>query len=274
MSAPPTVVVFCWGGEREYTLAHAKTVQDMIRRHCAEPVRFVAISDEPPIDGLEVMPMPEGAKALAHLKTPEGDRFPSSYRRLWLFSDEARCLGERILLTDIDVVATGDWSPFWQSGADFVGWRPVEQWGRGPNRLAGGMWLLRTGTRPEVYDRFVRDPAACIAEARAADYRGSDQAWISYCLARSAEVWPAGAGIGSIRHLAKGHPQGRTFSPGRLRVVHFNGRDKPWHASVQAKHRWVAQHWGPPSSPGREMPRGMGTAAAGRHSLHRRRARR
>lgn len=253
-----TIVTWVWRGERAYSLEHAATLAATIRRHTVAPFRFIAIADEPrPVDGVEVLETPPGARELAAYKTPEGQRFPSSYRRLWLFSREAaELLGPgSILLTDVDAIATGDWAPLFEhlEGRDFVGWRPRQVWGRvGEARIAGGMWLLRSGALQHVFDNFVASPAAAIRAARAAGFRGSDQAYLSHQLARSAYVWPANAGVYSIRDLLPRNDRGRVIGrrrwdapPPDARVVHFNGpaQMKPWAPEILNDHPWVADHW-------------------------------
>lgn len=227
-----------------------------IRRHATFPYRFVAIVDHASAKGeagpnVDVVVEPVSARPLTRHVSPEGGRFPSSYRRLWLFSEAARELGPRILLTDVDAVAVGDLAPLLELPDDFVGWRPRMVWGE-KKRLAGGMWLLRTGTRPHVYEGF--NGAAAIKRARAAGFRGSDQAWISYCLADKATVWPAGAGVYSVRDWMErdklGKPLARSEQPDVVRalprdarIVHFNGPSKAWHAEFRAKHPWITDHW-------------------------------
>lgn len=239
-----TIVTWLWRGERDYRAEHAAVLARMLARHMTAPYRLVAIADpgiEGDFGGADVMRTPEAALALADLRTPEGPRFPSSYRRLWMFSDEARCLGERVLLTDVDVVVTGDWAPLAAVDADFVGWRPMQQWGTA-RRLGGGLWLLRTGSRTEVYDRFAGEDS--IREARAAGHRGSDQAWISHCLAETAAVWPWDAGIYSIRDMTWGAGKRETDAPpADARIVQFNGPVKPWDREAQEKHPWVTEYW-------------------------------
>jgi hypothetical protein len=253
-----TVVTWVWRGERAYDLSHAAALATTIRRHYPHPLRFVAISDEPRpvVDTIEVMQTPPAARELASLKTPEKANFPSSYRRLWLFSEEAaRLFPGRVLLTDVDAVATGNWAPLLNvaGNPDFVGWKPRQKWG-GEGRVAGGMWLLRTGTRTGVYEDFVVNPARAIEAARAAGFRGSDQAWLSYKLAATAPVWAAGSGVYSVRDFLERDANGRpvrhgtiqrTTLPSDARVVHFNGHVKPWHAEARRLHPWLSEHWPP-----------------------------
>jgi hypothetical protein len=254
-----TVVTFVWPGPRGCLLEHASILGAMVRRH-APGARVVAIADQPgPCPGVEVIRTPPAALAMARLESPEGARFPSSYRRLWLFSLEAReVLGaDRILLTDVDAVVVRDLSPLVDEHVDpFIGWRPRMVWGRaGEARLAGGMWALDLDTHTDVWYEFARDPEKAIARARAAGFRGSDQAWLSFKLAKTAPVWPAGSGVYSIRDfLERDRHSGRPVRGGQLdanvlpadaRVVHLNGprHFKPWSPEARARFPWVREHW-------------------------------
>jgi hypothetical protein len=177
---------------------------------------------------VEILKTPPAALELAKLRSPHGPRYPSCYRRLWLFSDEARALGERILLLDVDLVVTGDLTSLVYRDEDFEGWKPSTVCGSRRIRLAGGTWLLRTGTRTCVYDDF--KGAASIAKASSAGYGGSDQAWISYCLADEAASWRDG--LASVRDTHG------NLAPGAA-IMHFNGPVKPWNSTEQ----WVRDAW-------------------------------
>lgn len=228
-----TVVCWMWRGERKYLPVHVNALHKMVRKHLTVPHRFVCIADT--LDGfapgIEVMPMPEGAVRLAAMRSPEGANMPSCYRRLWLFSEEARRLGDRVLLTDIDAIITGNIDHLVARTETFVGWRPIVDWGN-KERVAGGMYLMTTGAHTEVYDDFNK---SAIGEARAAGYRGSDQAWISYKLGKTAATWAESDGIYALSDFK----QSETPPPDAL-VIHFCGHTKPWHVGVP---KWVRAHY-------------------------------
>jgi hypothetical protein len=96
------------------------------------------------------------------------------------------------------------------------------------------MYLMETGSHPQVWEDF--DPKAGPAAARAAGYRGSDQAWISYTLAGKVPIWGDDEGIYSVRDVK---PKG-AHPPPWARLIHFNGDTKPW---SPAAGRWVARSW-------------------------------
>lgn len=233
-----TVVTWLWPGvgPRRFEPAHVEATASNIRRHLRLPHRFVCIADDPSgfpsHSACEVIETPPGARRVAHIVSPEGTRFPACYRRLWLFSAEAEAIGSRFLAIDIDLVATGDLARIAAAPGDFVGWRPRAGWGN-RDRYGGGLYLLDAGARRQVWDRFEGAPS--ILAARAAGFRGSDQAWISYVLGPAERVWPSDVGIYSIRDLANG----RRPLPADARLVQFNGPVKPWGSPLA----WVREHW-------------------------------
>lgn len=229
-----SVVCFLWAGNRDFRPVHVNVLARMVRRHLPEPHRFICITDETEgfDSGVEVMKTPAACAALAHLRTPEKLHFPSCHRRLWMFSEEAKCLGERVLLLDIDLVVVRDLRPIFDMPQEFVGWRPYRDWGA-QLRFGGGIYLLTPGTRTKVWDDFKGAPS--IAEARAAGFRGSDQAWISYKLGLDEAYWGREAGIYSIRDM-KGT---ETKLPADARLVQMNGPTKPWGSRLP----WVVENW-------------------------------
>lgn len=258
-----SVVCYLWKGPRAFLPAYVNTLQRMVRHYLPDPHRFICVTDytEGFSKDVEVLPMPAAAQKVAHLRTPEREDFPSSYRRLWTFSSEARRLGDRVLLLDIDCIVVGDMRPLFRIHADFVGWRVSSPPG-GPPRFGGGTWMLRTGSRLAVWERFIANPVGCIATARSVGYRGSDQAWISYCLAGS-PTWPEPSGIYRSRDYLRASriptrvpvysTLGRRIR-GRFRQVyaeaqvppgaillHMNGHEKPWSSSDAV----TRQHWRP-----------------------------
>lgn len=237
-----TICTWLWDDgsarSKSFAPAHVNALRKMIARNLPEPHRFVCIADS--AEGfdpeVEVMPTPEAAKRLGELRSPEGGRFPSCYRRLWMFSEEARVLGERVLLIDIDLVVVADITPIFKPENEFVGWRPFRDWGN-QCRFGGGIYLLTPGSRTQVWNDFTGPKS--IAAARAAGYRGSDQAWISYKLSKSDPYWDRESGIFSIRDFRTEQDK----LPADARLVQMNGPIKPWMPEAQ-RIPWIRQHWG------------------------------
>lgn len=239
-----SIITWLWSGNREYLPEHVKILGNSLRKHMSFPYRFIVIADDTVGDfgDAEVIKTPENALRLSNIGSPEcrgkitKGIFPSCYRRLWLFSEEAKTLGNRIINTDVDCVVTDDWLPLIQHDHSFVGWQPEQRWGT-EKRVAGGMWMLNTGSYCEVYEDFIKDPILAIKLAREAGYRGSDQAWLSYKLASKVSVWPPDAGIISIRDL-----KNKCSIPASTRVVHFNGSHKPWDKISISQHSWLTNY--------------------------------
>lgn len=256
-----SIVCYLWRGSRDFKPAYTGPLARMARRYLSAPHRFLCVTDLPAAefpDEVEVLAMPAAARALLALRNPGGDKFPSSYPRLWSFSPEARALlGARILQIDVDCMIVAPIDQLLEQSHDFVGWRLPAPPG-GPQRVAGGTWLHRTGTRERVWEEFTSNPQAAIDRAAAAGYRGSDQAWLSYCLAPSAHVWPEPSGIVCAqdyrRHnrpvrraphsrpyrLNVQRPPAQALPPGTA-ILHMNGKAKPW--SVDD---WITRkYWSP-----------------------------
>lgn len=233
-----SIVTWLWTGtglgDRPYAPEHVNTLRRAVARQLSLPHRFVCVADS--AEGfdpeVEVFLTPPEARAIGELRSPEGGRFPSCYRRLWNFSEGAKALGDRLFCIDIDGIPTKPWDPFFTRTEDFVGWRPYRDWGR-KLRFGGGTYLLKAGTRTRVWTDFTGQPS--IAKARAAGFRGSDQAWISYCLGGREPYYGKDVGIYSIRDM-----KGREHKlPSDARLVHFNGPSKPWTSKLP----WVSEHW-------------------------------
>jgi hypothetical protein len=189
------------------------------------PHRFICVTDiqEGFSAEVEVLPMPKAAERVGSLEAPQGPQFPSSYRRLWCFSEEAKILGERILLLDIDAMVLKDPGPLLEIDADFVGWKPMSIWGN-EARIGGGTWLLKTGTIPWLWDNFIKSPAAMIKITRTLGWNGSDQAIMSRFLHNKYPTWKQFCGIyGSQDGVFEWEKP-----PQDAIVVHFNGDGKPW----------------------------------------------
>lgn len=235
-----SIVVYLWRGEdprRVFLPEHVNSLRAAVQRTLSIAHRFICVSDESAglAGNVEWIRTPAAAARLGEIRTIEGQRFPSCYRRLWTFSSEAAAaIGGRIMVLDIDLVPLRDFAHLFRRQEPFVGWRPLAKWGT-HDRIGGGMYLMDAGAHPEVFDRFTDDPRARQQEARRAGYRGSDQAWISYCLGSKVPVWSDQEGIYSIRDMKDGSEP----LPADACLVQFNGSVKPW----QSKLAWVRSNW-------------------------------
>lgn len=234
-----TVCCWLWQDDhamrgRAFAPEHVNQLQRCLARHMPSAFRFVCIADRSDgfANNVEFMETPKAAKLAGVTRTPEGPHFPSCYRRLWNFSEEAKVLGDRVLCIDIDLVAVRSLERIFARQEEFVGWRPYRDWGQ-PLRFGGGIYLLTPGARTSVWTDFKGEESA--RDARHAGFRGSDQAWISYKLANREKYWDKTAGIYSVRDLDK-----TTLAlPTDAALVQFNGHTKPWQCTVG----WVMSNW-------------------------------
>lgn len=233
-----SVVVFKWkkpGYRSTFLGRHVNTMRSMVARHYPEPHRFICVTDDPEgIEaGIEIVPLWSDHEKIANPTWPQG---PSCYRRLKLFArDAAETFGERIVQVDLDMVFTADLRPLWERPEPFV------IWGTGNARipLCASMLMLRAGSLPQIWDRF--DPAASPGIANRAGYRGSDQGWISYCLAGRAATWTKADGVYSYRDHVLRENRGQLYP--NARAVIFHGIPDPWDRAAQLKSPWILEHY-------------------------------
>jgi hypothetical protein len=217
---------------RKFRAKHVNVLYAMVARWYPREFRFICITDDAKdLDPrIEAMPMPV---RFDDIKSPHGERFPSCYCRLWSFSREAVVLGERILSLDIDCVILGDIRPLVDRDEDFVGWCDKRfGWGK----IAGGVYLLRTGTHPYIWEDF--DPLVSPTQAAAAGNRGSDQGWMSFKMYPPPGKWSNDDGLMKIN-----------WTPARSRqapaacMVFTSGAYPPWSKEQKKKYPWLKEHW-------------------------------
>ncbi len=258
------------GSARSFGAEHVNILRGMIARHYPEPHKLLCLTDD--TNGLdkriEALPMPD--TKLEHLLSPmrprrkprgvRGSRewrhrrrvirpssepvspvlpavehhFPACYRRLWLFSDAACSLGERIVLLDVDVVIVSSLLPLVQQDADFIGWTaPRFGW----HKIAGGAWLLRTGTHTQVWTQFDANTSPQVAFE--AGFHGSDQAWLSYMLYPPKATWTPTDGLLKINWT----PAGAAAPPPHARMLFTAGNRPPWHGPTRMQYPWLKEHY-------------------------------
>jgi hypothetical protein len=238
MSEPLTFVSWRWTPKHGYRSTFAPetvySLREMIRRHYARPHRFVCVTDQPEkLKGIETIKMwPD----LCDLPSPIGHTYPSCYRRLKVFAPEAGSVfGERLVSIDLDTVIVGDMVPLFDRPEDFVIWGESDFPRTTP--YCGSLWMLKTGTRPQVWTEFDRKSSP--KRAWQAGCRGSDQGWISFILGPHEATWTRADGVYSYRkHIATNN----NHLPQDARVVAFHGKVDPWQYRTQ-QIPWVAAHY-------------------------------
>lgn len=263
-------VVWKWTdprGHRVFSSTHVNVLARAIQRYYRHPHRFICVTDDSEGLAPEIVHLPMPRTGFEHLLNPSerpprhqvviparrvgrrmvGEQirpakaskpFPSCYRRLWNFSEEAReLLGPRIFALDIDVIVVADLTPLVRRPGSFVGW--VDErfaW----NKVAGGAYMLATGAHTDVWREF--DPEQSPAIAAAAGHHGSDQAWMSHKLHDAvprSQHWSERDGLIKLKwtdHRDQGPPPS-------ARLVFTSGDAPPWDPGVQRRYPWIQEYW-------------------------------
>jgi hypothetical protein len=239
------IVCWKWRPKPGYRSSYGPETVNVLRRMVARNLRllhrFSCITDDPTGIDPEVRVIPLW-DTFADIPSPAGAHNPSCYRRLRMFSLEAReLIGERIVSMDLDTVVTGDLTPLFDRDDDFVIWggQSVQPRLKVPFCwYNGSLMMLRAGTRTQVWTKF--DPRTSPQQAHRANARGSDQGWISYCLGNREAIWTERDGVLSFRnHVAvNGHRL-----PVGARIVAFHGRNDPWQAETQRVSPWIKEYY-------------------------------
>lgn len=236
--------VVCWkwvspiGYRSAFTHVQVNNLYKMVSRQYKKPFEFVCITDNDRLldSAIRVIPL-QTIEKFAHLPSPHGGVNPACYRRLVMYSEEAReLIGERFVSMDLDVVLVNDVTPIWdRPEVDFMIWGETLR--RTPYN--GSMQLMTAGARKQVYERF--NPDTSPQEARRAGFDGSDQAWISYVLGPHEKRWTKDDGVFSFRLHVR--PQGGKMPKG-ARIIFFEGQVDPWSPIAKKMCPWIEEHWG------------------------------
>lgn len=236
MSDPLCFVTWRWTPPKNYRSTFGPetvfALREMVARHYSKPHRFVCVTDQPEaLPGIETIRLwPD----LSDLPSPFGHSYPSCYRRLKVFAPDAgELFGPRLVSIDLDMVIVGNIEPLFDRDDEFIAWGESDFKAQ---KFCGSIWMLKTGTRPQVWTEF--DPKTSPARARAAGCRGSDQAWLSYMLPNAA-TWGKKDGVYSYR---KDIAFNRNKLPLNAKVVAFHGKQDPWGPRAQ-NIDWVKAHY-------------------------------
>lgn len=261
----------CWKwtdprGHRLFSSSHVNVLARSIARNFPDPHRFICVTDDSEGLAPEVVHVPMPVTGFEHLLNPSerpryevfmpgrrmGARyhppfqrtvpakpFPSCYRRLWVFSEEAReLLGDRVFCLDVDTVVLRDLRPLVNRPGSFVGWVDHERFAW--KKVAGGAYMLTTGAHPEIWKDF--DAQASPAIAAEAGYHGSDQAWMSYRLHDSVpyeQHWQGTRdGLWKLKWIRHGERP-----PAAARLIFTSGDCPPWDPALQRRYPWITEHW-------------------------------
>lgn len=230
----------CWkwtppaGYRTKFLPEHVHTLYSMLGRHYTKPFKLICVTDDwrGLSKDIEVVPIWE---MKGNPQSPHGGMSPNCYRRLRAFAPEAKqWFGDRFVSIDLDVVITDLIDPLFDRKDQFVIWEGTAK----GSIYNGTMFMLETGTRPQVWNSF--DPVESPRLTLAAGMRGSDQAWIQYCLPGEATWTAADDYVYSYhRHIIR--TDGRM--PRRARIVSFAGNQDPWDPDIQRTYEWVRNNY-------------------------------
>lgn len=223
----------------------------MVRRNLTLPHRLACATDTPKgIDSsIEILPLP--AMAVSASRWPSSKGLPQCFRRLDLWRHDAGdTYGGRVVSMDLDCVVTASLDQLFDRPEDVV----MVRGQLGKAVYNGSMLLLKTGARPEVYERI-----APLEIERASEwYLGSDQAWLSYVLSSNEATWTENDGVyrWSVRqfpapvknrqnlvHSRKAFPNQMADPkpPENMRVLFFPGAYKP--REMRSAYPFIAEHY-------------------------------
>ena len=224
-----TVVTYLWG--HKYRPEHVQQLAASVKRWLTLSHRFVCVTNQR-VDGVETMPDP----------APQYGR--RCYRRLWLFSDQAKALGDVVLHLDLDVVICGPLDPLMDRAGDFTIYKAGSIASRGYS-LNPSVFRVRTGTQTDIWTRFIKAPEKLSTDANDDGFWGSDQAVISH-LRRDVPVDTYGDadGVVSFRRIRS---ERLTELPAGTRIVSFHGKRNPFEPEIQAAHPWIQACWAVPA---------------------------
>lgn len=236
-----TIVSWRWTDgkcDRRFDPEFVNVHRAMIARNLKQEHRYVCITDNP--DGIEGETYPLWDD-LSSLYSLVGRELPSCYKRLKIFDGATtRAMGiadgERVVSVDLDVVITGQLDPLFDRPENFVGWKVPG--GRHRTVLNGTIFMQRAARMEHVWNQF--DPRVSPGIARSQDYFGTDQAWLSYLLARNCAGWTRHDGV--MAYSTDCRLIGRL--PSHAVLVSFHGgKRNPWDASVQREAPWIKNYW-------------------------------
>ena len=222
-----TILLWKWhqpNYRSKFTAEHVNIMTNMIGRNLDIPHRFLCITDDPAGVKCETYPLWDEP----NVNLPQGK--PNCYRRLKVFGEFGKELGDRLMSIDLDAVITKNITPIVDRKEDFVIWGDTAK----STLYNGGFWIMTPGARAQVWEKFTPMAPNITQKLKII---GSDQAWISHTLGPGEATWTTEDGVFSYRnHLRKG----LLPKPPNARIVFFHGSFDPWSAHCQA-HRWVRE---------------------------------
>jgi len=242
-----TVLGWLWQSETclaKYRIDHANRWAETIDRHLVMPHRFVVLTDKPTERWGEFHPLITPIPIWSDWRGMTTPTWPAKKPHCWVrlkaFSAEAGdIIGDRFVSIDLDSLVLGQLDPLFDRPPDFVIYKHPSM--RHSNPYQGSMWMMTAGARRQVWDDFRGEESA--AEASAAGFVGSDQAWICHKLGAGEAIWDTQDGVYSwAAHIRADPAHYADKPPSDARIIFFQGSEKAWHGfEKRPQFNWVAE---------------------------------
>lgn len=238
-------------GKRElHSLYSSEMVNGLYRdlqQNVKVPFKFVCITDDPSglNEGIEARPLPTKLQGLEE-----------SWAKVFLFSpDMEYILGERFCYIDMDAIVTGDITPLLQLDNEMVVTRfcsnkeskkSLRRVGTNKAKLCNTcFYVMNAGCASWVWHDFNLQWALTTHQTKPEHlrwYKGSDQAWVSYCLHKNfilgdIRIVGPDSGLFEFKRLDEYEYEMPNFS----RVIFFGGNDHPYDTGTRNKAPWVKE---------------------------------
>lgn len=235
------IVLWKWNqpGFREaYTTEHVNKLTECLTKNLSIKHRIVCVTDDPVGLDCDTYPLWQDHNKM---KNPNGAHLPSCFRRLKLFDPVTQQkmgipAGDRVCSMDLDALVVGQCDEVFGRKDRWVGWAVRGHFH--PRVFNGSFWMFTGGDLSWMWADF--DPAISPAHCLKNGFYGSDQAWLSYKLAREPYsfgwTWPQVVSYPREVRIQR-------VLDRRTRVIFFHGADKPWHLKVQKESPWVHRYW-------------------------------
>jgi len=211
-------------GKVSYTAKHVNILNNMLLRHCRIPFRLICFTDDSTGICCETMPIPTKYSELG-----------GCYRRLWMFSEEAKTLGKRIASIDLDCVIVKDCTEIFSRTEEFIiNTYNSSRFGAIDQFYNGSLIMFDTGSRKELWNDFNQSntPLKLKINNRKKICIGSDQAWIRMRIGKKEVRFSNHDGIYEARQI-------RQTVPKNASIIFFSGPNDP----MIDTREWVVENW-------------------------------